>query len=66
MSNYFARHGDIKDYFSEALTSSAPVKTATDALKRQSADEARTLIEKVISSYGSKKSNVVIRRYGIK
>lgn len=66
MNKYFMSDEVRRDYFSETITSSVPLKPTGDSLKLQPPIEPRSVLEKVVTNYGVKRSGVVVRRYGIK
>lgn len=66
MNKYFVSDKGNGNYFSDSITSSAPVKLPAETLSRQPSMEARSVLEKVICNYGIKRAGVVQRRYGIK
>jgi len=66
MNKYFASGKGASNYFSETTTSEAKLKSIESSLKKQPSTEPRSVLEKVVSGYGVKRSGVVVRRYGIK
>ena len=66
MSTYFETSKVRNDYFSETVTSAAALKQSVASSKLKSSNEPRSVLEKVVASYGVKRSGIVVRRYGIK
>ena len=66
MGNYFETDKSKKEYFLATVTSGEHSKTTVNAVKPQPKVEARSVFDKYVSSYGEKRSGVVVRRYGIK
>ena len=66
MSNYFEKSQGRSGYFSETTTSASQLKQSTVSSRVKPSIEPRSVLEKVVSNYGVKRSGVVIRRYGIK
>jgi hypothetical protein len=66
MNKYFAIGKGGSNYFTETTTSGTKLKSIEVSLKQQSSIEPRSVLDKVISGYGVKRSGVVVRRYGIK
>lgn len=65
MNKYFV--SEVRsDYFSETVTSGAPLRPTAVSSKQQPPIEPRSVLEKVVTNYGVKRSGVVVRRYGIK
>lgn len=68
MNRYFETEKVKSGYFSDAVTSVAPLKDRREtAPKRPTpATDASKVFDKFVTAYGEKRSGVVIRRYGIK
>lgn len=66
MSSYFETDKSKKEYFLETVTSGEQSKTTVNPVKPQPKVDARSVFDKYVSSYGEKRSGVVVRRYGIK
>lgn len=64
MNDYFTKSPGQNEYFSDARTSSKPVEKLVKPADL--ARDVRVVFDKAVDSYGSRKTSVVVRRYGIK
>ena len=65
MNRYFAHETVKGDYFADIATPSTSGNLPVEAVRRRKV-EPRSVLEKVVSIYGDKRSGIVRRRYGIK